>query len=305
MKQTDLIYASAIEIATNMKKKIGLIAGWGDFPISVARSLANDYQIFCLGIVGHANRELKDICYEYREIGVARISGQLRYFRRRGINQATMAGKISKSLIFSRYAWMRHTPDVAFFRYFYPHFITKNADCKDDTLLGMFVTAYAENGIELAPATDLAPELLVKNRTLSRRPISETEMKDARFGWELAKQMGGLDVGQSVAVKGRAVLAVEAVEGTDECIRRAGQLCPAGGFTVVKVAKPNQDMRFDVPTIGLGTLQTMKNAGGRVLIVEANKTILLDAPEVIEFANRHGMTVMAIDANEAIIEKAA
>jgi DUF1009 family protein len=107
--------------------------------------------------------------------------------------------------------------------------------------------------------------------------------------------MGRLDVGQCVAVKGRSPLAIEAIEGTDECIRRAGALCASGGFTVVKVAKPEQDMRFDVPTIGLGTLETLVSAGGRVLAVEAGRTIIVDQPQVIEFANRHKLAVVALD----------
>ena len=106
--------------------------------------------------------------------------------------------------------------------------------------------------------------------------------------------MGRLDVGQSVAVKDRAALAVEAIEGTDECIRRAGLLCPKGGFTIVKVAKPRQDMRFDVPTIGLLTLQTMAAAGAKVLAIEAGKTIILDEPKVVEYANAHHLTVIAL-----------
>jgi DUF1009 family protein len=282
-----------------MKRKIGLIAGWGQYPITVARRLNEQgNEVFCLGIVGHADPELKKICHEFREIGCARISGQMRYFRRRGIDCATMAGKVFKRIIFSRTAWIRHTPDLGFLRYFYPHFLTKSVDRKDDTLLGMFVQAYAEHGILLAPATDFAPELLVKNRTLSNRTLSASQWKDVQFGWEIAKQMGDLDIGQSVAVKGRAVLAIEAVEGTDECIRRAGSLCPAGGFSLVKVAKPNQDMRFDVPTIGLGTLQTLRQAGGRVLVVEAHKTILLDEKEVIDYANRHRIALVAIEQSE-------
>ena len=119
--------------------------------------------------------------------------------------------------------------------------------------------------------------------------------------------MGALDVGQSVAVKTQAVLAVEAVEGTDECIRRAGQLCPAGGFTVVKVAKPQQDMRFDVPNIGLGTLKTMKETGASVLAVEAEKTIIIDEPEVIRFANDHRIKIIAVEEHEmsGFVETAA
>jgi DUF1009 family protein len=136
---------------------------------------------------------------------------------------------------------------------------------------------------------------LVKPGPLTRRRPSSSEEKDIQFGWSLAKEMGRLDVGQSVAVKDRAALAVEAIEGTDECIRRAGVLCPKGGFTVVKVAKPQQDMRFDVPTIGLLTLQTMVQAGARVLAIEAGKTIILDEPNIVDYANAHGLIVVALE----------
>ena len=129
---------------------------------------------------------------------------------------------------------------------------------------------------------------------LTRRGPTAWQQKDIEFGWKIAKEMGRLDIGQSVAVKDQAVLAVEAVEGTDECIRRAGTLCRAGGFTVVKVAKPQQDMRFDVPTIGLGTLETLHAAGGKVLAVEAGRTIFLDQAAVIEYADRQGLVIVAL-----------
>ena len=145
-------------------------------------------------------------------------------------------------------------------------------------MLMNYVRLFDNYGIRMLPATDFAPELLVKQGTLTHKSITDYQMSDIRFGWNLAKQMGQLDVGQSVVIKGRAVLAVEAVEGTDECIRRAGQLCPSGGFTVIKVAKPGQDMRFDVPTIGIGTIQTMRDAGASLLAIEAGKTIVLDSP---------------------------
>ena len=136
---------------------------------------------------------------------------------------------------------------------FIPHFLTRRKDCKDDSLLGAVVAEFAAAGIRFVPATDYVPELLVSAGQLTAAGPSAWQWKDIRFGWQLAKEMGRLDVGQSVAVRDQAVLAVEAVEGTDECIRRAGALCRAGGFTVVKVAKPKQDMRFDVPTVGLQT----------------------------------------------------
>ena len=131
---------------------------------------------------------------------------------------------------------------------------------------------------------------------LTRRDPSAAQRKDIEFGWTMAKEMGRLDVGQSVAVKDRAALAVEAIEGTDECIRRAGKLCRAGGFTVVKVAKPQQDMRFDVPTIGLGTLETMVAAGGQVLAIEAGRTIVIDQADVVRFADRHRLAIVAVSA---------
>src|SRR5204863_7276328 len=138
---------------------------------------------------------------------------------------------------------------------------------------------------------------------LTRRAPRSAEQADIRFGWDLAKEMGRLDVGQSVAVKEMAVLAVEAIEGTDQAIARAGELCRRGGFVVVKVAKPQQDMRFDVPTVGCATIETLHQAGGRVLAVEAGKTILLDEPATIALADRYGIAVVALDA--AAVARAA
>jgi DUF1009 family protein len=205
-----------------------------------------------------------------------------------------MAGKIHKTLLFQRHFWWKHLPDWRCVRTFFPHFVTRRCDRKDDTLLGAIVAAFAEDGITMVPATDFLPEALAKQGVLTRRQPSWAERQDMAFGWELAKEMGRLDIGQSVAVKGQAVLAVEAIEGTDECIRRAGMLCTAGGFTVVKVAKPRQDMRFDVPTVGMGTVQSMVQAGARSLAIEAGKTILIDEPEVIAYANRHNLTIVAM-----------
>jgi len=129
-----------------------------------------------------------------------------------------------------------------------------------------------------------------------RQPTA-SQWKDIEFGWTLAKEMGRLDIGQSVAVKDRAVMAVEAIEGTDLCIRRAGELCKTGGFTVVKVAKPQQDMRFDVPTIGMGTMESMNAAGGKVLAVEADRTIIVDEPAVMSYANRHKIAIVSLGAD--------
>ncbi|MDD3586313.1 MAG: UDP-2,3-diacylglucosamine diphosphatase LpxI [Thermoguttaceae bacterium] len=276
-------------------RRIGLIAGWGRYPIMLAKELKRTgYEVVCLGVVNHADPELAQICDVFRWSGLARFGGACRFFRRHGITQATMAGKIYKKLLLAPGFIWRQLPDWYTIRLFLPHFITQKKDCKDDTLLLTVVEAFEKKGIRLLPGTDFAPELLVKRNLLTRRAPSATQWKDACFGWTLAREMGRLDVGQSVAVKNQAVLAVEAIEGTDEMIRRAGLLCKKNGFTVVKVSKPQQDMRFDVPTFGLGTLQTMYESGANMLAVEAKKTIFVDEEQVVEFANRHGIVIVSI-----------
>lgn len=284
-------------------RRIGLVAGWGTFPIVVARHLvAQGKQVICVGIDKHADPELEKICFAYRSVGLGRLGKAVEFLRRHDVRVATMAGKIHKVRLFRRAAWLDLVPDLYGLRTFFPYFISQTRDRKDDTLLNAAVRGFAARDITMLPATDLVPSLLVPAGTLSGGNLSARQRRDIAFGWRLAREMGRLDVGQSVAVKGQAVLAVEAIEGTDECIRRAGQLCPAGGFTVVKVAKPSQDMRFDVPAMGIGTLQAMQQAGGRVLAVEANYTILLDPDEVVEFANCHGIHVVALRQEDALAE---
>jgi DUF1009 family protein len=275
----------------------GLLAGWGRFPVVVAAALKrHGYRVCCLGIIGHADEAaLSAVCDTYESIGIAKLGRQIRYFQRHGVTHATMAGKIFKTWLFQRGIWIRNFPDWTCIRTFFPHFITKTKKRNDDAMLLAVIEAYARGGITFAPATNYAPELLVNTSHLGGPQLSFGQRKDIAFGFHLAKEMGRLDVGQSVAVKGQAVLAVEAVEGTDECIKRAGVLCPAGGFTVVKVAKPQQDMRFDVPTIGIGTLEVLAAAGGKVLAIEAGKTIVIDRAEVEAFAAKHRISVVALD----------
>ena len=276
-------------------RRIGLIAGWGRYPILLAKELKRSgYEVVCLGVVNHADPELAQICDLFRWSGLARFGSACRFFRRHGVTQATMAGKIHKKLLLAPGFIWRQLPDCYTLRLFLPHFIMQKKDCKDDSLLLTVVEAFEKKGVRLLPGTDFAPELLVKRNLLTRRAPSAAQWKDVCFGWTLAREMGRLDVGQSVAVKNQAVLAVEAIEGTDEMIRRAGSLCKKNGFTVVKVSKPQQDMRFDVPTFGLGTMQTMYESGANMLAVEAKKTIFIDEEQVVEFANRHGIVIVSI-----------
>ncbi len=278
------------------RSSVGLVAGWGRYPLVVADALRRQgYTIFGLGIKEHADPALAELCDEFRWVGMARLGQALRFFRRHKIRQITLAGKIHKVKLYSPGGWLKYWPDWQTVRAFWPHFVSRRHDQRDDTLLGVVVQAFAARGIDAVPATDFVPEVLVKLGQLTRRGPSAAQRQDIEFGWRLAKELGRLDIGQSVAVKDRTPLAVEAIEGTDECIRRAGSLCTAGGFTIVKVAKPQQDMRFDVPTIGRGTLEAMAAAGARLLAVEAGKTIFVDQPQCLELAERHGIVVVALD----------
>ena len=273
---------------------VGMIAGWGRFPLIVAKAIRSaGHKVVCCGIEGHANESLIEICDQFEWCGLTKMGKQIRVFKRHHVNHVTMAGKIFKTLLFSKNHLWHNFPDWTCLRFFLP--VYRNKDRKDDTLLITATHMFESHGFEFTPAVDFAPELLVKPGILTKRKPTSKQLKDIEFGWTLAKEMGRLDVGQSVAVKGRAVLAVEAVEGTDENIRRAGQLCAGGEFIVVKVAKPNQDMRFDVPTVGKSTIKTMHESGGRVLAIEANRTIILDQSEMIELADKLGISVVAFD----------
>ena len=274
---------------------VGLIAGWGRYPIVIAQALkAQGAAVHCISVAGHANADLASLCDTHCEMGVAHVGRGIRHFKRLGVTRATMAGKIFKQkVLYSRFGWLSLLPDLRTICAFVPTYLFRRRDRKDDTLIGIIVDEFAKDGIHMAPATDFAPELLIPAGVLSRRQPTASELADIAFGWQIAKDLGRHDVGQSVAVKGQAVIAVEAVEGTDECIRRAGTLCRQGGFAVVKVSKPQQDMRFDVPTIGTGTIETLVAARAKLLAIEADKTIVLDREEVVRLANKHGIALVA------------
>jgi UDP-2,3-diacylglucosamine hydrolase len=273
---------------------IGLLAGWGEYPFAVAQALRRrNHPVVGIGILEHADPRLAECCDSLDWVRLGAIGRAIRLFRKRGVRKAVMAGKIHKVLLYQPRWWLKHRPDWKCIQAFGSQLFWGTADRKDDTLLSTVVEAFARSGIELLPATDFAPELLVGPGHLAGRRLSGRQERDVRFGWEIAKAMGGLDIGQCVCVKDQTVLAVEAIEGTDACIRRAGELCTAGGFTLVKVAKPAQDMRFDVPTVGGQTLETLAKAGGSVLAIEAGNTILLDSPHFCDAARRLGVTVVA------------
>lgn len=290
---------------------VGLIAGWGSFPIRVATRLrADGHAVVCVAITGHAEPEIASVCDEVLWSGVGRFGKHLRFFKKQNVRHVTMAGKLFKSdLLYGGSLWLRHSPDLTCLRTFWPMLFGRRRDARDDRLLTAVINTYQRHHFEICSATSLAPELLVKAGNLTRRKLSVGLTGDAELGWTIAKTMGGLDIGQAVAIKDGTVIAVEAIEGTDACIARAGQLCRRGGWTLVKVSKPNQDMRFDVPTIGTNTVQNVADAGGVAIVIEADRTIILDQDATIALADQLGIAIVAItgvnQATDQIVSEAA
>ena len=273
---------------------VGILAGWGRYPVVVAEEIRrHGGRTAILAIRDHADAALEPLADVHGHVGVAEIGTAVEFFRRAGARRATMAGKIHKSKIFARGAWTRHLPDWTGLATFWPHFVSRRRDNRDDSLLGAIAATFDSAGVTICPATDFAPDLLAADGLLAGPAPTRQQLADVVFGWRLAKELGRLDIGQTVVVKNRAPLALEAIEGTDECIRRAGRLCPTGGMTVVKVAKPQQDLRFDMPTIGVGTLESLAAAGASMLAIEAGQTILIDEPKVADAARRLGISVVS------------
>ncbi len=282
---------------------LGLLAGGGRFPVEFVHAAHEaGHTVYGLGVAGMASEELASVCDRFRYAQLARIGKAIRLFRRAGVERIVMAGKIEKTVLFHPFRWLRLMPD---WRTVHMWFRYAGNNKKDDTLLLAVIREFERDGFQFDSALDYAPELLVKHGFLTSRKPTAGQWRDIKFGWDLAREMGRLDVGQSVAVNDTAVMAVEAIEGTDECIRRAGKLCRRGGFTVVKVAKPEQDRRFDMPTIGAETVKTMHESGGRVLAIEAGMTIIIEPEEVTQLADKFGIAIVAVNAEELAMRVAA
>ena len=241
-------------------------------------------RIAICAIEGETNPSISTLADATEWIRLGQLGRIIKFFNGEGVREAIMAGKITKTNLFKGDV----RPDLEMIKA-----MASAKNHSDDSLLGGIADHLERKGIKLLNSTAfLSEEALPQKGILTARKPSKKEMMDIDFGWNLAKAMGRLDVGQTVVIKNQAVLAVEAIEGTDEAILRGGTL-GSGQVVVVKVAKPNQDMRFDVPTVGLGTLEAMIQAKASVLAFEAGKTIILERKRFIEKANAHKIIVVA------------
>jgi DUF1009 family protein len=267
-------------------QKIAIIAGNGRFPFLVldaARSLGHDITI--VGIKEEASKDLEVAAAgppkaEMHWVSIGQLGTFLKILKDAEIKTAVMAGQVKHVKIFG------FVPDATAMAMMF-----KLGTRNTDSLIGAVADLMREHGIELINSTQFLQPLLAGEGQLSERVPSQDELKDLEFGYRMADAIAGLDIGQTIAVKHQAVVAVEAMEGTDETIARAGHLA-GDGVAIIKVAKPNQDMRFDVPIVGLATIQAMRLAGAKVLSIDAGKTLIFDREAFLASANEGGIAVV-------------
>jgi DUF1009 family protein len=263
--------------------KIGLIAGSGQFPIIFSKAArAKGYAVYAIAHVNETVAEIEDYVDAVQWVHLGQLKRLIRFFKNNGVSEAVMMGAIRKTRMFTDVK-----PDMKAIS-----IITKMRHTHDDNLLSTFARVLEDEGIYIKASTFLVPELLAPEGCWTKHRPNRSEKADIDLGWRLAKEIGRLDIGQCIVVGGGSVLAVEAIDGTDATILRGGKL-GGGNAIVVKVCKPNQDTRFDIPAVGTDTIRTMHTAGARTLIVEAGRAIVFNRQEMIDLANTYDIAVLA------------
>lgn len=265
-------------------RPLGLIAGGGEFPRHLLAALRErGYEVVLVAFRGETDEALARSVDRVIEAEVGEVERVIAFLKEHGVREALMAGYVSHTNMLRR----PRLDSIA------ARVLARLADRRADTLLKAAALQLRLAGIRLASALPYLEEMVPKCGTLTRREPTEEEWRDVEFGRGIARGIGKLDIGQTVAVKGRAVVAVEALEGTDAAIRRAGEV-GREGVVIVKLAKPKQDLRFDLPVAGPRTIESLKAAGAAVLAVEAGRTILLDREEMVRAADEAGIALVAI-----------
>jgi DUF1009 family protein len=279
------------ETSHNRRDVLGLIAGEGRLPFLVAAGAKKaGLRVICVGLTDNVGHDLADQVDVFYRVAVARPGSWIRKLRKHSISRTIMVGRVAKSRLFTPWRILQYLPDWRAFRIYYWRLRSK--DKLDNSLLSALADELASGGIILENSTMYCKEHMATEGVMTKRHPSSSVEGDIEFGWQKVKKLGELDIGQAIAVKEKEVIAVEAIEGTAEMIKRAGHFCKSGGWTLIKTSKPNQDMRFDVPCVGQETIQSLAENGGKCLVVEADKTIIIDKDETIKLANQLGISIL-------------
>jgi UDP-2,3-diacylglucosamine hydrolase len=270
---------------TNDQEVLGLIAGGGQFPLIAADAARRrGFHVIAVAHLGETDPALSERVDEIVWIKLGQLGHLIKTLKKRGTRKAILAGTITKKRMFENIR-----PDLKGLAV-----MSRLAVFHDDDILRALAAELAKAGIEIVSSTLCLPDLVAPPGCLTRRKPSRAEQEDIHFGWQVAKELGRLDIGQCVVVRQKTVLALEAIEGTDEAILRGGNL-GREKTVVVKVSKPHQDLRFDVPAVGIETVRTMTRVKASVLAVEAGKTLIFDKKEMITYADKSGVSIVALE----------
>ncbi|WP_319409522.1 UDP-2,3-diacylglucosamine diphosphatase LpxI domain-containing protein [uncultured Desulfosarcina sp.] len=265
-----------------MNEKIGLIAGSGQFPVLFSKAaLKNGFSVYTVAYLNEADQELTRLSEKIQWLHLGQVKRLIKFFKQNGVNRAVMLGAVRKTRLFTDVK-----PDMKAIS-----IIAGMRNTHDDAIMRAFADSLEKEHIKIEPSTFLLPELLATKGVWTNRKPSQSEKKDIAMGFSVAKEIGRLDIGQSVVVGGGSILAVEAIDGTDATIQRGGQL-GKGEAVLVKVCKPNQDFRFDVPSVGVKTIETMSQYDVGVLAIEADRTVVFDRLEMIRAANENNIAII-------------
>ena len=271
---------------------LGLLAGIGHLPVDVAQSVKKlGYKVVAIAVVADTDPELPENADVFYTINVGKVGKILQTLKQHDVKNVTMIGKVTKEVLYKNGVMIQDLTTI--------RVLASLPDRKDDTIMNAIVKLIEDKGMHVMDQTVLIQPLLPEPGVLTKRKPTEQEWEDMRFGFRMAKELGRLDIGQTVVVKNRAVMALEAIEGTDACILRGGFL-GKGGVVVAKTAKPAQDNRFDMPSVGTTTLTSMIHAGATGIVIEAGRTLLVDRKRTLAMAEEKGITIVSMSESELV-----
>ena len=267
-----------------LENKQGLIAGDGILPVRMAQyAKENGFEVVCISLSRDNVRDLKKYCSKVYSCHPGEVNKIESILKDEQIKQLTFLGKVHKKVLLQLHKFDKRAIDL----------IKDAVRLNDDQVMLMIVQELAKIGVEVLDQTIFIKNLMIPAGVLGKHKPTKEQMDDVNYGFWLAKEMGKIDVGHSVVIKDKMIMAVEAIEGTDSCIKRGAKLAKRGAV-IVKVAKPKQDKRFDIPAIGMKTLRTMRCKRASLIAVEANETIIVDQEKVIKYADEHNIVIMAV-----------
>ena len=271
-------------MALELEHKQGLIAGDGLLPVKMAQyAKENGFEVVAISLSPDNCKELKKYCSKVYSCCPGEAKKIEKILIDEGIKQLTFLGKVSKSILLKRPKFDVKALD----------FIRKAVRLNDDRVMLMIIGELGEIGVTVLDQTIFIKNLMIPSGVLGKTQPTKEQAEDVNYGYWLAKETGKLDIGQSVVIKNKMIMAVEAIEGTDRCIKRGCKLAKKDAC-IIKVSKPKQDKRFDMPAIGLNTLKTMRKYKAKLIAVEANETIIADQEKTVKYADKHGIIIMAV-----------